>query len=472
MFINVNDYKNLSCDSDMINAAIIDGAKSGKMVVIPRINERTGKDIWDITKTIRLQDDTTLILNNCHLRMNDHAVCKLMVNENYELPWTEENKNRNITVKGIGNAMFDGGVHSGIYEKNGIARKVPQKTAYAPVENCTLFFRNVENMVVEGIHIKNHRYWGLLFFKASFCRVSNIRFSSDGNVPNQDGLDLVRGCHDMIVENITGCTGDNLVALCAMGKYGNGIEKPEDGDIYNITIRNVMGYCINGCSLVRLLNHDGFKIYNIRIDNVIETSPWSDQDAGVAPNPDLLIKTDENGEIIPWKKLIPGEQGYRLEAAIIIGESYWYAEKMAEHGDTYGVSISNVMTHARFGIWVNNTLMDSTFDNIRMFGNGHIGVYFGKGEVENLRFSNINYDTNCKPLSCDEHIYIDWNDTTAEGYSTIYFNGTKVKDVTFENVNCGKYIDAFAKGFGEGEITLKGIKNDKPLSDLEGITLV
>lgn len=472
MFIDVNSYKNLSCDSDMINAAISEGAETGKFVIIPKINMRTGKARWDITKTIVLKDNVTLILNNCHLRMGDGAVCKLMVNENYELPWTEENKNRNITVKGIGNALIDGGIHSGIYEKNGIARKVPQKTEYHPTENCTLFFKNVENMVVEGIHIKNHRYWGLLFMKASFSRVSNIRFSSDGNVPNQDGVDLVRGCHDMIVENITGCTGDNLVALCAMGKLGNGIEKPEEGDIYNITIRNIMGHGISGCSLIRLLNHDGYKIYNIRIDNVIETSPWSENDAGVAPNPDLMIKTDENGEIIPWKKLVPGERGYRLEAAIIIGESYWFSEKMAEHGDTYGISISNVMTHARFAVWVNNTLTDSCFDNIRVFGNGHIAAYFGKGQVENVRFSNISYDRNTKPLPSDEHIYIEWNDTTAEGYSVIYFNGTKVKDVTFENLNCGKFIDCVAKGFGEGEISLKSVKTDKKLSDLKGINVI
>ena len=130
------------------------------------------------------------------------------------------------------------------------------------------------------------------------------------------------------------------------------------------------------------------------------------------------------------------------------------------------------MTHARFAIWVNNTLLDSTFDNIRVFGNGHIAAYFGKGEVENLRFSNISYDLDSKPLSVDENIYVEWNDTTAEGYSAIYFNGTKVKDVMFENINCGKYIDAVAKGFGEGEITLKSIKTDKKISDLKGINVV
>ncbi|MBR5271089.1 MAG: hypothetical protein IKV64_02780 [Clostridia bacterium] len=119
-----------------------------------------------------------------------------------------------------------------------------------------------------------------------------------------------------------------------------------------------------------------------------------------------MIKTDNEGTIIPWKRVVPGEQGYRTEAAILIGESYWYNKSKAKPGDTFGISVSNVMTHSRFALWINNTLQDSSFDNIRVFGNGFMAVYFGEGKVENLKFSNISYDRDCKPLQGDEHIYI------------------------------------------------------------------
>ena len=142
-------------------------------------------------------------------------------------------------------------------------------------------------------------------------------------------------------------------------------------------IANIFG--VGGCALVRLLNHDGYRIYNVRIDNLIETSSWSENDAPVAQNPDLIIRSDENGNIYHERWLTPGEEGYRCEAAILIGESYWYNTSKAQHGDTFGISVSNVMTHARYGLFLNNTLLDSSFDNIRMFGNGYAAAYFGEG---------------------------------------------------------------------------------------------
>ena len=50
MYINVNNYKNEACDSDMIQKALDEAAVSGVAVVIPKINERTGKEIWDDTE--------------------------------------------------------------------------------------------------------------------------------------------------------------------------------------------------------------------------------------------------------------------------------------------------------------------------------------------------------------------------------------------------------------------------------------
>ena len=466
MFLNVNEYKHLACVSDMINAAIQDARTSGKIVVIPPINERTGKDVWEITKSIVLYSGTTLVLNNSHLRMGDGIICRMMVNANYNLPVTEENLQKNITVRGIGGAMLDGGIHNGIYEKNGIARKVPQKTDKLAVDNCTMYFKNVENLVVEGIHIKNHRYWGCLLTSASYSRVSNLRFTSESNVPNQDGVDVCAGCHDVIVENITGCTGDNLVAICALGVK----ERPGMGDIHNITVRNVMGYGVNGCALVRLLNHDGNKLYNIRIDNIIETSPWSEKDAPVAQNPDLLIRTDDEGNIIPWKKIIPGEIGYRIEATVLIGESYWFSKSKAQPGDTFGISVSNVMSHSRFAVWINNTLQDSSFDNIRLFGNGFMAVFFGEGEMENLRFTNLSYDKDCKPVAGDERIRIEWNHTESDGLSAIYCNGTKLKNVVFDRVDCNDALDSVFGGHGSGEVVLDRVKFAKDsLSTAQGI---
>ena len=462
MYINVNNYKNEACDSDMIQKALDEAAVSGVAVVIPKINERTGKDVWDITKALLLNDGNTVILQNCHLRLGDGAVCNMFANKKSRVEGAigPEDKQRNITVKGMGRAVLDGGIHNGMYEDNGISRKVMKKYPHHISENCMMYFRNMENLIVENITIKNHRYWGICMYTTSYSRISNIRYMSDSNVPNQDGVDICKGCHNIVVENISGCVGDNMIALLTTEDviYSKVVDNLRDGDIRNITIRNIMCYGVGGCALIRLLNHDGYRIYNIRIDNVIETSPWSENDASVAQNPDLVIKTDDEGNIIPWKKLVPGEKGYRCEAAILIGESYWYSKEKAKHGETFGISVSNVMTHARYAMFINNTLMDSTFDNIRLFGNGFMAAYFGEGQVENLKFTNITYDKDCKPLPSDEHIYIDWNNTKSDGFSCVYFNGMKTKNVVFENMRTADGMESVFGGFGEGEVTAKNIE--------------
>lgn len=477
MYMNVNDFLNCSCDSDMIQAALDAAAETGESVVIPKFNKRTGKPIWEISKTVFLHSESILILQNCHLRMADDAICNMFANKNARQPIAleAEGQQENITIQGIGKAVLDGGTHNGLYEVNGIARTVSKYPDHKISDNCMMFFQNVKNLVVDGITIKDHRYWGICTYRVTYSRVSNIHFESASNVPNQDGVDILKGCHDVIVENITGCVGDNVVALLATEDeiYHKVVKNLRDGDIHNINIRNIMVYGVGGCALIRLLNHDGYRIYNVRIDNVIETSPWSEHDASVAPNPDLNIISDEAGNIIQKRILIPGEVGYRCDSAIIIGESYWYSQSKAQPGDTFGISVSNVMTHARYGIWINNTLQDSTFDNIRMFGNGFMAAFFGEGHMENVQFSNISYDKDCKPLADDEHISITWNNTHSDGFSCIYFNGSDVDNIRFRNVQCAAGMDSVFGGHGSGHVFCEDVRHESIdlLSSLSGIEL-
>lgn len=476
MFIDVNQFSHLSCDSDMIQAALDLAQKTGESVLVPKYNKRTGKAVWSISKTIYLHNESTLLLQNCYLRQEDGTFCHIFASENLKYPneCAKENEQYGITIRGVGYVVLDGGVHNGVYENNGIIRKVVKDTGHHATENIMMRFCNVKNLVIDNLHIRNQRYWALPLKMVTYSRISNLDFSSESNVPNQDGLGIGFGCHDVIAENITGCVGDNLVAICGLTMTDDRVATDVCGDVYNITVRNVMGYGVGGCALIRILNHDGIKIYNIRIDNVIETSPWSRTDAPLAQNPDLAIKTDDEGNIIPWKRLVPGEIGYRTEAAIIIGESYWYAKSKAEHGDTYGISISNVMTHSRFAIWLNNTVLDSTFDNIRLFGNGYMAVFFGEGKMENLRFSNISYDKNCAPHPEDKHIRIDWNQTKSDGLSCVYSNGAKLTNISFTNMECCDKMESVFGGEGEGQITCENIRFSESVkfSNAKGIEVL
>lgn len=461
MFINVNNFFNCACDSEMIQAAVDAAEKTGQSVLIPKCNARTGKEIWEIDRTVLLHTGTTLILQNCHLRMADDSICNMFMNSNARTPaaLTADGKQSYITIRGVGKAILDGGKHNGLYEVNGIARNVSKYPEHASYENCMIFVQNVEHLILENLTVRDQRYWAFCLNTTSHSRVSNIHFESASNVPNQDGVDLMRGCHDIIVENITGCVGDNVVAMLATDDslYPAVNSTVREGDIHDITVRNLHIYGVGGCALVRLLNHDGYRIYNVRIDNLIEISPWSREDAPVAQNPDLIIRSDENGNIYHERWLTPGEAGYRCEAAILIGESYWYNTSKAQHGDTFGISVSNVMTHARYGLFLNNTLLDSSFDNIRMFGNGYAAAYFGEGTMENIRISNVSYDKDCRPLPADEHIFIEWNNTKSDGFACFQFHDTYVKNLDISDVYCADGMDSVFGGKGSGEVRCRNI---------------
>ena len=474
MYIDVNRYKHKNSDAEMIQSAIDEARLNGKAVVIPKYNERTGGCVWNIEKTILLYDESTVILQNAHLRLADGAICNMFTNSNArtELARTKEGKQRHIHILGVGKAILDGGIHNGMYEDNGIARKVMKKYDHHITENCTMYFQNVENIVIENLTFKNSRYWSMYFIYSAYGRVSNIHFESDSNVPNQDGVDVGKGSHNFIVEKITGCVGDNIIAINVTGHdiYGPKTEDIREGDVHNILIRDLLVYCVGGVSLIRLLNHDGYRIYNIRIENVIEISDPTENDAALAQNPDLTFITDDAGNLLPRRTIIPGEIGYRSESAIIIGESYWYESTPAKLGDTFGISVSNVITRSRFAVALNNTLSDSTFENIRIFGNGYMGAYFGHGEFENISFKNIRYDRDAAPHKDDENIYVEWNGTETKGYNCFYFNGSNVKNVEFDGVYANGNIPVVFGGHGEGEIKYNKVNADGiVMSALQGI---
>ena len=62
---NPNAYTHLSDVAAMIQAAVDAARESGAQVTIPRHNERTGKDFWDLPKAILLYTGSCVVLDNC-----------------------------------------------------------------------------------------------------------------------------------------------------------------------------------------------------------------------------------------------------------------------------------------------------------------------------------------------------------------------------------------------------------------------
>ena len=95
--------------------------------------------------------------------------------------------------------------------------------------NIGILLAYVERFSIENIRIKDSHCWAISLERCAFGRVRDIDFASTGSkvidgdtetILNQDGLDLRQGCHDITIENITGYTGDDLVAFTNILREG------------------------------------------------------------------------------------------------------------------------------------------------------------------------------------------------------------------------------------------------------------
>ena len=284
---------------------------------------------WEIDEAIRLPSNVTVILENAHLRLADGSHCNVFTNEHNE---TEEGTttlgtDRNISIIGRGEAILDGGNMNDVHEK------VPHTERVAPIwKNNLVLFTNVDGFKISGIRCINQRWWALNFI---YCRngyIGNVDFCADDrwrdeagnlhhglsrdnysavNVKNADGVDLREGCQNIVIENLTGFTEDDSVALTGLA---GGMEKRFrveglSADIAYVTIRNIRtsAYCTN----VRLLNQGDTKLHDVDIDGVWDTSENS-------PHMD-------HGNF-----------------AIRIGDKHMYGYRHCTAEETYNISVKNV----------------------------------------------------------------------------------------------------------------------------------
>jgi len=346
LFVTPNDF-DFKTDSENIQAAVNKAHETGiNKVVIPRINQRTRTAVWVIGTTVRLPSDMEVVLDNCFMQMADDVTGGFFCSETLftEKATKSEHRLKNIHIRGVGNAFLDGGNPTGLSEKTQYERGVPVRL------NTPIFFMNVENFSVENLNITNHRYWGMRFQFCSRGTVRNIFFEAHCDSKNQDGINLRNGCHHILIENIHGQTGDDMIALSAIDtdrKVGFNTDYPLiteglDWDIHDVTIRNISGSAIHH-PLVAMRNHNGAKIYNIVIDNLRDT--------------EQLFEA-EGAERF----------GHERYGVVVIGSPNYFVEEN-KMGDTYNISVSNVYaSYSAKAVYLACTLRNSTFRNIYASG--------------------------------------------------------------------------------------------------------
>ena len=383
-------------DSESIQNAVDYATREGiGRVVIPRMNERTGKAIWDIERAIILSSDIEIVLDNCLLRQADGVADNVfrshLVNEDAQ---NVDAQLHDIRIIGRGKAVIEGGVHNGITES-----KYNKQNGRHPSLNSMILFRNVRDFVIEGISFEHQRCWAINLGYAAYGRLSDLHFWCEAENPNLDGIDLRSGCHDIIIENITGQSGDDLIALSAIGAAAFDAERLRafrfsipgvSRDIHDITIKNVIGTSVD-CAIIALRASDGHKLYNVTIDNVHDVDNGALEAGKRYPEYPL---SSINMEI---RRKREGNHPYAL---LRIGQNGFFKERANILGEVYGITATNLYSRGGVAIMINASLKDSYFGNIHADNDVDYLVTTKSGrtkqkygaDIENVVFENIFYN--------------------------------------------------------------------------------
>lgn len=242
-----------------------------------------------VDRAILISSNTTVIIDNCTIKQNDYVFDNVFRGDNliingidpYGTP-IDVTPISNIKIIGKGSAKITGtdipqvGYHP-------YFKQYQEMTGDFWGWRTHMFsFSFCDGFELSGLKLRQTMCWAISFDNCQNCHIHDIDIRS--NVKNGDGIDFRSGCHDCIVENITGFTSDDTVACTALSR--GKIERPLskylsvsepynssheniDTSIHHITIRNIFtGGYHHG---VICLSAHGNQVHDIEISNIKET---------------------------------------------------------------------------------------------------------------------------------------------------------------------------------------------------------
>jgi len=318
---------------------------------------------WDIESHIRIPSDFTLIFDGCYLKMADATFDNMFVNEHHgtDIGRTTEGTDRNIKLIGKNGAIIDGGTY------NGLSERTSGKNGMPPVyKNNLILFTNVDGFETAGLAFHNFRWWALNHIYCCNGHIHDIDLKADdtcidedGNVyhglsldhyfdmliKQADGINLRKGCHDIMIENIRGFAGDDSVALtCLNGRIEAAFAvEGLDEDLCRITVRNIHTCALDSC--VRVLCQGGTLLHDVLIEDVCDVSDK-----------------------------VSGLIGRGLQAIRVGDNDIMYGSRHSEGKECYNITIKNVRSRAVYALYLGgNPIENFVYENIETFdGGGYI----------------------------------------------------------------------------------------------------
>lgn len=393
--VNVNSFRNVS-DNDAIEQAIANRGADGIVVIPPRVSDiEPERTHWLLDRAILLPENTTIILQSCKIKLSDRCRDNFFRTANCGFGFPDPAPIKNVHIRGEGFCTLEGADHprasgdgskllhkpcphhpadiiaidadwvpkerkeSGeldfwdIHDHSyGTDAGNPDESQYGDWRGIGILFARAERFSISNLHIVESHGWGISLEDCSYGLIEKIDFDArmykeiDGmimNMENQDGIDIRNGCHHITITDITGETGDDVIALTAVVpnepvyRPGGSLRTTHvmhsdwsrrERDIHDIIIRNVTAFSYL-CWVLRLLPANT-KIYNVVIENIIESRPE--------------LPSHPHG------------------GTLLLGDGGGYGDNQPE--SMCGITISNVVCNSYSAVTLAGFMKDSVISNI------------------------------------------------------------------------------------------------------------
>lgn len=303
--VSPNDFT--GSDLEKIMSAINVAKNKGGVVVIPRWNATRKANIWKVDSAILLPANMTLLLDNCVIQLSDSSRDNLFRSDNIKMGAVASKWNDNITIIGLGNPVLKGADnprstgdgHKVLVTENrfghfsyGTDAGKPGRKQTGDWRNIMILMAYVNNFKIKNVTIENSHAFAISFERVINADISEITFKSsleqiiNGRkvmIVNRDGIDLRRGCKNFRINNLSGYTQDDFIALSNFAfntgeagyKTGNLenttlVTSPEwhgaGDDIEDVYINNIS--CQSLTRAVAIRSADSARIQRVYINNV------------------------------------------------------------------------------------------------------------------------------------------------------------------------------------------------------------
>jgi hypothetical protein len=261
---------------------------SGALHFIEKCNGGTilfkDSPVYLVSEAICLPSNTKMIVDGCKIKLADHVFDNVIRSGNFEIDTANPNSYvkellpaQNIQVIGKNGAIIEGAdnFYEGINPKTGVKEK--WLGDYWGWRNFLILFSFVDNFKISGLKVIKTHSWAIVITNG--CKNGHIHtIDLKTTVKNGDGIDIIQGGSNILIENITGETSDDTIVFGAFDESRWSNDKyvypllpvkysdySYGSDLHDIVCRNVE---TSGIHHVLIILPSGTQIYNIYCSNI------------------------------------------------------------------------------------------------------------------------------------------------------------------------------------------------------------